>query len=164
MELKKNKLSENQLSNNSAKDKSNVSINDIKLAEVEQKKIADQNYTSRRNTQLNTLTNTANNLGKNFVESEKIKSDTILGLEKIKQNHQTINKHIDTEYKKQKQAMDKAENVIDSGLDSGNLDLVKMGLDSMTGFANHNPLADLKNHLDNQIEKDFDDDDFIIEI
>ena len=83
---------------------------------------------------------------------------------KLKVIQKTINKHIDTEYKKQKQAMDKAENVIDSGLDSGNLDLVKMGLDSMTGFANHNPLADLKNHLDNQIEKDFDDDDFIIEI
>ena len=105
-----------------------------------------------------------NDLNKTYLESEKIKSDTTLGLEKIKQNHQTINKHIDTEYKKQKQAMDKAENVIDSGLDSGNLDLVKMGLDSMTGVANHNPMTDLKNHLDNQIEKDFEDDDFTIEI
>ena len=105
-----------------------------------------------------------NDLKKTYLESEKIKSDTTLGLEKIKQNHQTINKHIDTEYKKQKQAMDKAENVIDSGLDSGNLDLVKMGLDSMTGVANHNPMTDLKNHLDNQIEKDFKDDDFTIEI
>ncbi|WP_178985638.1 hypothetical protein [Winogradskyella helgolandensis] len=105
-----------------------------------------------------------NDLKKTYLESEKIKSDTTLGLEKIKQNHQTINKHIDIEYKKQKQAMDKAENVIDSGLDSGNLDLVKMGLDSMTGVANHNPMTDLKNHLDNQIVNDFDDDDFIIEI
>ena len=105
-----------------------------------------------------------NDLKKTYLESEKIKSETTLGLEKIKQNHQTINKHIDTEYKKQKQAMDKAENVIDSGLDSGNLDLVKMGLDSMTGVANHNPMTDLKNHLDNQIEKDFEDDDFTIEI
>lgn len=129
----------------------------------------------------NNVNSTANNLGatldksnkligninefkKTYLESEKIKADTALGLEKIKQNHQTINKHIDTEYKKQKQAMDKAENVIDSGLDSGNLDLVKMGLDSMTGVANHNPMTDLKNHLDNQIEKDFEDDDFTIEI
>lgn len=110
------------------------------------------------------LVGNLNDLKKTYLESEKIKSDTTLGLEKIKQNHQTINKHIDTEYKKQKQAMDKAENVIDSGLDSGNLDLVKMGLDSMTGVANHNPMTDLKNHLDNQIEKDFDDDDFTIEI
>jgi len=105
-----------------------------------------------------------NDLKKTYLESERIKSDTTLGLEKIKQNHQTINKHIDTEYKKQKQAMDKAENVIDSGLESGNIDLVKAGLDSMTGVANHNPMTNLKNHLDNQIEKDFEDDDFIIEI
>lgn len=110
------------------------------------------------------LVGNLNDLKKTYLESEKIKSDTTLGLEKIKQNHQTINKHIDTEYKKQKQAMDKAENVIDSGLDSGNLDLVKMGLDSMTGVANHNPMTDLKNHLDNQIVKDFEDDDFTIEI
>ena len=105
-----------------------------------------------------------NDLKKTYLESEKIKADTAVGLEKIKRNHQTINKHIDTEYKKQKQAMDKAENVIDSGLESGNIDLVKAGLDSMTGVANHNPMTDLKNHLDNQIEKDFEDDDFIIEI
>lgn len=105
-----------------------------------------------------------NDLRKTFLESEKIKSETIIGLEKIKQNHQTINKHIDTEYKKQKQAMDKAENVIDFGLESGNIDLVKIGLDSMTGVANHNPMIDLKNHLDNQTEKDFEDDDFTIEI
>lgn len=105
-----------------------------------------------------------NDLKKTYLESERIKSETTLGLEKIKQNHQTINKHIDTEYKKQKQAMDKAESVIDSGLESGNIDLVKAGLDSMTGVANHNPMTDLKNHLDNQIEKDFEDDDFTIEI
>ncbi|WP_417291191.1 hypothetical protein [Corallibacter sp.] len=103
-------------------------------------------------------------LQKTYIESQKIKSDTVLGLEKIKQNHQTINKHIDTEYKKQKQAMDKAENVIDSGLESGNIDLVRAGLESMTGVANHNPMTDLKNHLDNQIEKDFEDDDFTIEV
>jgi hypothetical protein len=116
---------------------------------------------------LNKIGQTANNfndLGKTFVESKKIKSDTALGLEKIKQNHKTINKHIDIEYNKQKQAMDKAENVIDSGLESGNIDLVKIGLNSMTGVANHNPMTDLKNHLDNQIEKDFEDDDFTIEI
>lgn len=110
------------------------------------------------------LIGNVNDLQKTYLESKKIASDTTLGLEKIKQNHQTINKHIDTEYKKQKQAMDKAENVIDAGLESGNIDLIKTGLDSMTGVANHNPMTDLKNHLDNQIEKDFEDDDFTIEI
>lgn len=105
-----------------------------------------------------------NDLKETYIETEKIKSNTTLGLEKIKQNHLTINKHIDTEYKKQKQVMDKAGNVIDSGLESANIDLVKVGLDSMTGVANHNPMTDLKNHLDSEIEKDFNDDDFIIEI
>jgi hypothetical protein len=105
-----------------------------------------------------------NDLKKTYLESEKIKADTALGLEKIKQNHQTIIKHIDTEYKKQKHGMDVAERVVDSGLESGDIDLIKAGLDKMTGIANHNPMTDLKNHLDNQIEKDFEDDDFIIEI
>jgi predicted RNA-binding protein with EMAP domain len=105
-----------------------------------------------------------NDLKKTYLESEKIKSETKLGLERIKQNHSTINKHIDTEYKKQKQAMDKAGTVIDHGLESGDIELVKAGLDKMAGVANHNPLSDLKNHLDQKIDKDFEDDDFIIEI
>lgn len=105
-----------------------------------------------------------NDLKKTYLESERIKSDTKLGLERIKQNHSTIHKHIDTEYKKQKQAMDKAGNVVDRGLESGDINLVRAGLDKMAGVANHNPLTDLKNHLDQKIEKDFDDDDFIIEI
>lgn len=110
------------------------------------------------------LVGSLNDLKRTYLESEKIKSDTKLGLERIKQNHSTIHKHIDTEYKKQKQAMDKAGNVIDRGLESGDIDLVRAGLDKMAGVANHNPLTDLKNHLDQKIEKDFDDDDFIIEI
>lgn len=105
-----------------------------------------------------------NELGKTFLESKKIQSETKLGLKKIEENHKTINNHINTEYKKQKQAMDKAENVIDSGLESGNIDMIKIGLDTISGIANHNPMTDLKNHLDNQIEKDFEDDDFTIEI
>ena len=105
-----------------------------------------------------------NELKRTYLESEKIKSDTKLGLERIRQNHSTIHKHIDTEYKKQKQAMDKAANVIDRGLESGDIDLVRAGLDKLAGVANHNPLTDLKNHLDQKIEKDFEDDDFIIEI
>lgn len=105
-----------------------------------------------------------NQMGETFLESKRIHSQTILGLEKIKENHKTINKHIDTEYQKQKQTLDKAENVIDKGLDSGDIEMIKAGLYTMMGTANHNPLAELKNHLDNKIQKDFDDDDFMIEI
>lgn len=115
----------------------------------------------------NNIGNAANNLnqvGETYLESKRISSETALGLEKINENHKTINKHIDTEYKKQKQTLDKAENVIDKGLDSGDIELIKVGLNTMMGTANHNPMADLKNHLDDKIQKDFDDDDFIIEI
>lgn len=105
-----------------------------------------------------------NDLKRTYLEAEKIKSDTKLGLERIRQNHSTINKHIDTEYKKQKQTMDKAGTVIDRGLESGDIDLVRAGLDKMAGVANHNPLTDLKNHLDQKNEQDFEDDDFTIEI
>lgn len=137
---------------------------------LQKAKDGDDNINTTANNVGNTLTkfsqtaNNFNDLGKTFVESKKINAETKLGLKKIEENHKTINKHIDIEYNKQKQAMDKAENVIDSGLESGNIDLVKAGLDSMTGVANHNPMTDLKNHLDNQIEKDFEDDDFTIEI
>ncbi|WP_417236568.1 hypothetical protein [Bizionia paragorgiae] len=119
----------------------------------------------------NTLTNSgelidkANDIGRTFIESKKIESETRLGLEKIRKNHDTIGEHIKTEYKKQKQQLDKAEEVIDDGLKSGNLAQIKLGLDAMTNVANHNPMTDLKNHLDNQIDENFDeDDDFVIEI
>lgn len=108
--------------------------------------------------------NNLNQMGETYLESKRINSQTELGLEKIKENHRTINKHIDTEYKKQKQTLDKAENVIDKGLDSGDIEMIKVGLNTMMGTANHNPLEDLKNHLNDKIQKDFDDDDFIIEI
>lgn len=144
------------------------------VSKAEQVIIGSKTFVDKVNTTANNLSQTIekskefvgniNDLQKTYLDSQKIKSDTILGLERIKQNHSTINKHIDTEYSKQKQAMDKAENVIDAGLVSGNLDYVKMGLESMTGVANHNPLADLKNSLDNQIAKDIEDDDFFIEI
>lgn len=130
--------------------------------------------TDKINSTANNIGNTINqskeligsfsDLKRTYLESEKIKSDTKLGLERIRQNHSTINNHINTEYKKQKQAMDKAGNVIDHGLESGNIDLVRAGLDKVAGVANHNPLTDLKNHLDQKIEKDFEDDDFTIEI
>lgn len=127
------------------------------------------------------VNSTANNLGgtidkakeliggvqefqKTYLETQKIKSDTILGLEKIKQNHQTINKHIDTEYKKQKQQMDKASDVVDAGLLSDDIEKIREGLNAMTNVANHNPMTDLKKHLDNQIKKDFNDDDFTIDV
>ena len=60
--------------------------------------------------------------------------------------------------------MNKAEDVVDEGLKNGDIDLVRAGLDSMTGVANHNPMSDLKNHLDDQINNKFEDDDFMIEI
>lgn len=114
--------------------------------------------------QVKNLTDSVNNIAGNFLESQKIQSETRLGLKKIEENHKTINKHIDTEYKKQSQTLNKAEDAIDKGLESDNIDLVKAGLETMSGVANHNPMVDLKNHLDSQVNKNFNDDDFIIEI
>lgn len=122
------------------------------------------NNLSQTITKSKELVGNINDLQKTFIESQKIKSYTTIGLEKIKQSHHTINRHIDNEYSKQNRAMDSAENVIGVGLASGDIDLVKLGLDTMTGVANHNPVTDLKNSLDNNIEKDIEDDDFFIEI
>ncbi|NKI25395.1 hypothetical protein HCG49_02335 [Arenibacter sp. 6A1] len=106
----------------------------------------------------------ANNILKYSLESKKLASDTAIQFEKIKQNHYTINKNIDNEYEKQNRVIDTAEEVVQKGLEDNDFGLIKLGLEQMSGVANHNPMADLKNHLDNQIEKDFEDDDFIIEI
>lgn len=110
------------------------------------------------------LVDQAKNLGDSLIESQRIKSKTEIELKRIEVAHQVINKNIDNEYKKQKQAMDKASDVVDAGLESDNIEKIRAGLEYMTITANHNPMADLKNKLDEDLEQDYLDDDFIIEI
>lgn len=104
------------------------------------------------------------NIGGLFLESQKVQAKSEVDLLRIQKNHETIHKHIDTEYKKQKQTMDKASDVVDVGLDNNNIEIIREGLAAMTATANHNPLADLKKSLDKDIDKDYLNDDFIIEI
>jgi hypothetical protein len=103
-------------------------------------------------------------LGNTFLESQRINSQTTLELKKIEENHKTINKNIEFEYKKQKHAMDVANSVVDSGLKSNDLEKIKLGLEHLSGVANHNPVQHLKNALDKNLSENFDDDDFYIEI
>lgn len=110
------------------------------------------------------LVNEVKNLGATYVESQKIKSETILGLKKIEEDHKTINNHINKEYSKQIKQMDKASDVVDAGLASNDIEKIREGLAAMTATANHNPMADLKKSLDKDLEQDYLDDDFIIEI
>ena len=112
----------------------------------------------------NNLINNINNAGNVFLESQRINSQTALGLKKIEEDHKTINKSIDNEYSKQKQAMDKASDVVDDGLKGNDIEKIRLGLAAMSGVANHNPMADLKNALNKEINNNFDDDDFYIEI
>lgn len=114
--------------------------------------------------QASKLVDNAKELGNVYLESQKIQSQTEVELTKIQKNHENINKHIDTEYKKQKQTMDKASDVVDDGLASNNIEKIREGLAAMTATANHNPMADLKRALDKDLEQDYLDDDFIIEI
>jgi len=109
------------------------------------------------------LIESVNNLGSTFLETRKIESNTILELTRIEKSHIITNKLIDYSYLKQKQAMDKGEDVVDKGLESGNIEMIKMGLDTLNYNANHNPMIDFVNKLNNK-ETDFEDDDFIIEI
>lgn len=114
--------------------------------------------------QTNKLVDSVKDMGNTYLESQRIKSQAEVELTKIQRNHETINKHIDTEYKKQKQTMDKASDVVDDGLASNDIEKIREGLAAMTATANHNPMADLKRSLDEDIDQDYLDDDFIIEI
>lgn len=122
----------------------------------------------------NTL-NSANNLAQSvsgikesFIEAQKIQANTEIELKKIQNNHQQVNRVITEEYGKQKQSMDKASDVVDAGLQDNDLDKIRVGLGAMTNVANHNPIAELKKSMDKELEenlnKDLDDDDFMIEI
>jgi len=110
------------------------------------------------------LVNNVNNLGNVYLESQRINSNTITKLEDIAGKHKNNSKQIDAAYNKQNRGMDAADRVIDAGLQSDDINIIREGLAAMTGIANTNPLPELKNSLDNEIEKDFYDDDFIIEI
>ncbi len=112
----------------------------------------------------NELVTSVNNLGNIFLESQKISSQTILGLKKIEEDHKTINKSIDNEYIKQNQVLNTAANVVEDGLKNNDIDKIRLGLETMSGIANHNPMSDLKKALDKEINNNFDDDDFYIEI
>lgn len=112
----------------------------------------------------NEVVTSVNNLGSIFLESQKISSQTTLGLKKIEEDHKTINKSIDNEYNKQNQVLNTAANVVEDGLKNNDIDKIRLGLETMSVIANHNPMSDLKNALDKEINNNFDDDDFYIEI
>ena len=112
----------------------------------------------------NNLINSANNISNSVLESRKLEANTRIELEKIHSNHLTLNNHINKEYKKQKRAMNKASDVIDHGLEKDNLDIIALGLQSLTNVANTNPMANLFNKIEGELSKNIDDDDFMIEI
>lgn len=113
---------------------------------------------------VNDFVSNVGNLGNVFLESKKISSQTTLGLKTIEENHKTINKNIDNEYKKQNKLMKSASEVIDQGLSNNNIEYIREGLAAMIQVANHNPMADLKRNLDEKLNKNFEDDDFYLEI
>ena len=112
----------------------------------------------------NEVVTTVNNLGSIFLESQKISSQTTLGLKKIEEDHKTINNSITNEYNKQNQVLNTAANVVEDGLKNNDIDKIRLGLETMSVIANHNPMSNLKNALDKEINNNFDDDDFYIEI
>ncbi len=116
----------------------------------------------------NNLAQSVKGIKDSYLESQKIQATTAIELKKIQNKHQIVNRIITEEYGKQKQIMDKASNVVDVGLQDNDLDKIREGLNAMTNVANRNPMAELKISIDMQLEenlnKDLDDDDFIIEI
>lgn len=118
----------------------------------------------------NTLNNTQDlmsnigNLGKTYLESQKLAAQTQVELVRIGNEHKRITKIIDNEYNKQNKALDKASDVVDAGLLNNDLNLIGLGLASMGNVANHNPFADLQNSFNKELSDKFDDDDFSIEI
>ncbi|MBE7628497.1 hypothetical protein [Tenacibaculum piscium] len=157
---------DNKNNNNSNTDSKNITRLKNGLAKVEKVNLDIQNTANQLSGLANNgqqLAGTLSDVQKMHFESQKLKAQTHVELERIDKQYDTINKHIDTEYSKQSRAMDKSEEVIDKGLAEGNLDYIREGLNSMVNVANHNPMADLKKTLDKQIEN-FDDDDFTIEI
>ena len=110
----------------------------------------------------NDLAQSVNGLKDSFIESRRIQAETEIELQKIRSNHQQVNRIITEEYGKQKQSMDKASDVVDAGLESNDINKIREGLNAMTNVANHNPMEKLKNDLDKELERnlnqDFDDD------
>lgn len=106
------------------------------------------------------LIESVNNLGSTFLETRKINSNTVIELARIHSNHVTLNNKINLAYGKQNRAMTKAENAVDYGLENGDIEFVKIGLENLTKVANHNPMTEEINKMNNN----FEDDDFIIEI
>ncbi|AEG99874.1 hypothetical protein [Lacinutrix sp. 5H-3-7-4] len=116
----------------------------------------------------NNLVSSVNGLKDNFLESKKLQIETEIKLKKIQNEHQTNNRIISEEYGKQKVAMDKASTVVDEGLRGDDIEKIREGLNAMTNVANHNPMVKLQKQIDEKLEEDLnknlDDDDFIIEI
>lgn len=116
----------------------------------------------------NNLAQSVNGVKDSFIESKKIQASTEIKLKEIQSNHQKANRIITEEYGKQKQQMNKASDVVDAGLQQNDLEKIREGLNAMTSVANHNPMDQLKKSMDKKLKenlnKDLNDDDFIIEI
>lgn len=112
----------------------------------------------------NDLVNNVNNIGNVYLESKKIAAQTKVELARVENEHKARTNVINKAYDKQFLEMDKAGQVVDKGLIDNNLDMIALGLSSMTTVANHNPFADFQNSVNKELSDKFDDDDFCIEI
>lgn len=98
---------------------------------------------------------------------ELIKAKTEIELSRIDKSHETNMALIKNEYGKQAKAMSIAENVVAKGLEDDDLNKIALGLQNVTGIANHNPFENFQKNLDNdlkELNRGMDDDDYIIEI
>ena len=108
-----------------------------------------------------------NKLAETRRDIEAIKAKTKIELANIDKSHDRYMSMIDNEYGKQSRAMDIAEDVVTKGLEDDDLNKIALGLQNVTGIANHNPFENFQQGLDNDLKKlneGMEDDDFIIEI
>lgn len=115
----------------------------------------------------NEIVNSATKLAETRRDFEIIKAKKEIELSRINKSHEQNMKIIDNEYTKQDKSIDIAGNVVAQGLEKENLDMIAMGLHSITSIANHNPFDHYQRSLDNDLKKlssELEDDDIIIEI
>jgi hypothetical protein len=108
-----------------------------------------------------------NSLAETRRDIESIKAKTEIELHKIDKSHEINMALIRNEYGKQARAMNIAEDVVAKGLEDDDLNKIALGLQNVTGIANHNPFENFHKDLDNDLKKlnkGMEDDDFIIEI
>lgn len=107
----------------------------------------------------NGMLSKASDIAGKAAKIKEIQAETILKSKKMSIEHEQVMTNMEKHYRQQDKALDISDKVIDEGLNSGNIEMVKVGLTGMLGTIGNKFKSDKISEIESRIRVDDEEDD-----